>query len=132
MGDTEDEFKVKPQEEEKEKLIEDPKEDPLPNKKRKRIGAGIAISLCMLLFLYFGITKYFTNHFCFESEINSVDVTGKTIEEAKGLILQKYSLNLKEREGKTEQIKASDVGLKYSSEEEFIKLKIARILLAGF
>lgn len=120
MGATEeDEFKEKSEERAKEKLTE----DALPSKKRKRIGAVIAISLCTLLFLYFGVTKYFTNHFYFGSEINSVDVAGKTVEEAKGLILQQYSLNLKEREGKTEQIKASEVGLKYSSEEEFINLK---------
>ncbi|KOA18483.1 putative peptidoglycan binding domain protein [Clostridium homopropionicum DSM 5847] len=66
------------------------------------------------------------NHFYIGSKINSISVSGKNIEDAKGVIeaeLQNYTLTLKERESKSEQIKASDVGLKLSSGEELNKLK---------
>jgi len=95
-------------------------------KKHKKAFVGIAISICTLLLIYFGVTKYFINHFYFGSEINSVNVSGKTVEEAKLVIaskLQEYTLNLKEREGRIEPIKGGDVSLKLSSEEEFKNFK---------
>lgn len=111
----------------KAELVEGTKKEPKTEsihliKKHKNNFRGLAISLCILLVIYFGMAKYFVNHFCFGSEINSVDVSGKTVEDAKIVVasqLQEYTLNLKERGGKIEQIKAGDVGLKYSSEEEF-------------
>lgn len=94
--------------------------------KRKKIVIGTIISLCILLIIYFGMTRYFMNHFYFGSEINSISVSGKSVEDAKietTAKLRDYVLNLKERGGKSEQIKANDIGLKYSSYEEFEKLK---------
>lgn len=97
-----------------------------PIEKRKKIVIGTIISLCILLIIYFGMTRYFMNHFYFGSEINSISVSGKSVEDAKIATtakLRDYMLNLKERGGKSEQIKANDIGLKYSSDEEFKKLK---------
>ena len=48
-------------------------------------------------------------------------VSGKSIEEIQVLMvseLEDYTLNLKERGGKTEQIKATDVGLMYKLDEQ--------------
>lgn len=66
------------------------------------------------------------NHFYIGSEINSISVSEKNIEDAKEVIeaeLQSYTLTLKEREGKSEQIKARDMGLKLNLDEELNKLK---------
>jgi lipoprotein-anchoring transpeptidase ErfK/SrfK len=92
--------------------------------KRKTIIIASIVSLCTLLVIYFGMTKYFTNHFYFGSEINAISVSGKTLQDAEALVaaqLQDYNLNLRLRGGKSEQIKASEVGLKYNSEEEIKK-----------
>lgn len=146
MDATENELETpmeKPEEEAKEKLKEDqngdskeepvvgtkqePKKESIQNliKKHKKIAAVITI-LPTLLVIYFGMIKYFINHFYFGSVINSINVSGKTVEEVKMVMptqLQEYTLNLKERGGQIEQIKGGDVSLKYTSEEEFKKLK---------
>lgn len=115
-------------EESVEEPIEESKEevkDKLKEKK-KRIAIGIIASVCSFLIIYFGMTKYFTNHFYYGSAINSISVSGKTVEDAKMLVayeLQNYTLNIKERAGKVEQIQGGDVGLKYKSDEEFNKFK---------
>jgi len=130
--ETEEEKRDEQKEEIKEEAVEESKEETkkeslqnLP-KKHKKAFAGIAISLCTLLVIYFGVTKYFTNHYYFGSEINSVDVSGKTVEDAKMVMASQllgYTLNLKERGGQIEQIKGGDVNSKFSSEEEFKKFK---------
>jgi peptidoglycan transpeptidase precursor, ErfK-YbiS-YhnG family len=107
---------------------EEQKKESIQNllKKHKKITAVIVILLFTLLVIYFGMTRYFTNHFYFGSVINSVNVSGKTIEEAKMVManqLLEYKLNLKERGGQIEQIKGGDLSLKYNSEEEFKNLK---------
>jgi len=97
-----------------------------PIKNYKKIVIGIIIVLCTLLIFYFGMTVYFINHFYFDSSINGINVSVKSVENVEFLMasnLQDYRLNLKERGGKSEQIKAADVGLRYQSDEEFKKLK---------
>ena len=66
------------------------------------------------------------NHFYFGSVINCINVSGKSVEEVNKQMaseLQTYTLNLKERGGKNEQIRASEVGLKYNSDGQFKNLK---------
>ena len=130
--ETEEEKREERKEEIKEEAIEGSKEETKKEsrrnllKKHKKAFAGVAISLCTLLVIYFGVTKYFTNHFYFGSEINSIDVSGKTVEEAKRVMtssLQGYTLKLKERGGQIEQIKGGEVSLKLSSDEEFKNFK---------
>lgn len=120
----------------KEKTIEEPIQDlkektierstRKATKKHNKIILGIICIFSILLVIYFGLTVYFVNHFYFRSEINSIDVSGKTVEEAETAVkssLQNYTLTLKERGGKNEQINASDAGLKINSDEDFSKLK---------
>lgn len=111
-------------ESEAENQAEDNSEKPM--KKHKQIIRGTVISLCALLVIYFGMTIYFTNHFNFGSKINGINVSGKNVEAVKALMaseLQEYTLNLRERGGNVEVIKASEVDLKYISDEEFKNLK---------
>ncbi|ERI93759.1 ErfK/YbiS/YcfS/YnhG [Clostridiales bacterium oral taxon 876 str. F0540] len=94
--------------------------------KHKKVLIGVLISLLVLLIAYGGPAIYFNNHFYSGSVINGIDVSGKTLEQAKGEMdarLKEYSLELKERGNKQEQIKAEDIGLKYSSEEKIKELK---------
>ena len=95
-------------------------------KKHKKIIIAIIISLFTLFVIYFGMAIYFMNHFYFGSEINCINVSGKNVEvvnEQMASELQTYVLNLKERGGKNEQIKADEVGLKYNSDGQFKELK---------
>lgn len=94
--------------------------------KRNKIIIGTAISLCTLLIIYFGMVAYFKNHFYFGSEINGINVSAKTVEEAKGEMVSKlktYSLSLKERGSKNEQIRGSDIDLKYNFGEQLKTFK---------
>jgi lipoprotein-anchoring transpeptidase ErfK/SrfK len=107
-------------------MTEDSTEEEIvkPAEKRKKVVIGIAVALCTLLVIYFGMAKYYTNHFYFGSKINSIDVSGKTIEEVAEIMtseIENYSLNLKERGNKSEKIKASDVGLKYNLLDDKLK-----------
>lgn len=94
--------------------------------KHSKIIIGIIISICAVLIVYFSMAAYFMNHFYFGSEINCVNVSGKTVEEVKAQMaaeLQSYTLNLKERDGKSEQIRGSDIGIKYNSRGEYKNFK---------
>lgn len=95
------------------------------NKLNKTTKCIIA-SFCVLIAAYIGISQYFTNHFYFGSKINGISVSGKTVDQAKAKMastLQSYVLNIKERDGKTETIKAQDIDEKYNSVNEYQKLK---------
>lgn len=108
------------EEEDKEKLLKD------QTAKRKKVIRGIIASVCTLFVFYLGMASYFTNHFYFGSEINSISVSGKTVEEAKAIVasnLQDYTLTLKERQGGNEQLKVGNADLKYNSDKEFNELK---------
>ena len=94
--------------------------------KRNIIAKGIIISFCTLLAIYFGATMYFTNHFYFGSTISCINVSGKTVEEVDEQMpseVEEYTLELEERGNIKEQIKASDIGLKYNSEGKVKELK---------
>ncbi len=94
--------------------------------KRNKIVIGVIMSICILLVIYFGIAIYFRNHFYFHSQINHINVSCKTVEEVKeqmALKLQAYALNIKERDGKSEQIKSTDIDLKYNSGGQYKNLK---------
>lgn len=97
-----------------------------PRKSSKKIGVGIIIIFCTVLIFYFGMTVYFMNHFYFGTEINDINVSRKSLEDVEVLMasrLQEYTLNLKERGGKSEQIEVIDVGLRYHPDEAFKDLK---------
>lgn len=98
------------------------------NRKNKsnKIIIGIIISVCVLITLYFGITIYFTNHFYFGSTISCVNVSGKTVEEVEEQMpaeVEEYKLGLEESGNIKEQIKGSDIDLKYNSSGKVKGLK---------
>nr|WP_206155017.1 peptidoglycan binding domain-containing protein [Clostridium muellerianum] len=79
-----------------------------------------------MIVIYFGIAAYFKNHFYFGSQINHVNVSARTVEEVKEQMKSKlmaYTLNIKERGGKSEEIRSIDIGLKYNSGGEYKNFK---------
>lgn len=98
----------------------------MKGKKRKNIARRIIIFLFTLLVIYFGVSIFFTNHLYFGTEINGINVSGKTVTVVKAQMmsaLQTYTLNLKYKDGGNEQINGEDIGLKYDSHEQFENLK---------
>ncbi|MBU3145171.1 L,D-transpeptidase/peptidoglycan binding protein [Clostridium sp. CF012] len=84
------------------------------------------ISIFIILVLYLGISAFYSTHFYFGSVINGINASGKTVEELNKEILLKsetYTLELQERNGVKEQIKADDIGLKYNAVDKIQFLK---------
>ena len=97
-----------------------------PIKKRNKIILGIIISICTLLIIYFGMAIYFMNHFYFGSTINSISISGKSVEDVNKQMaseIQKYQLDIKERGGINEHIRGEKIGLKYDRNFEFKEFK---------
>jgi lipoprotein-anchoring transpeptidase ErfK/SrfK len=93
---------------------------------RNKIIIGITIFICTLTSIYFVISVYFTNHFYFGSEINQINVSGKTIDQVKDQMasrIKAYTLALKERGGKSEQISGIDISLILSSGGQYKSFK---------
>lgn len=95
-------------------------------KKRNIIIISIASSLCILLVIYFGMSIYFTNHFYYGSEINSISVSGKSVSEVEEQMpeeLRSYTLKLEGRGGMQEEIRGEDINLLYNPDWEVKRLK---------
>ncbi len=91
---------------------------------KKAVWGGI-ITFTILMVSYCGMALYFTNHFYIGSQINGQNVSGKSVEAVESIFtseLKEYNLTLNEREGKSEQIKANEIGLAYDK-ETFNELK---------
>ena len=94
-----------------------------PIKPKKK---AIIISIFILLVLYFGMSIYFSTHFYFGSIVNNINASGKTVKQLDKEMLSKYetyTLVLQERNGVKEQIKASDIDLKYNAKGKIQVLK---------
>jgi lipoprotein-anchoring transpeptidase ErfK/SrfK len=91
-----------------------------------KIFIGIIISFCILLVIYFSLSIYFTNRFYFGSTVSCISVSGETVEEVDEQMPAKfegYTLELTEKGKNKEQIKGTDIGLKYNSDGKIQKLK---------
>lgn len=96
------------------------------NNSHKKLIIGAISFCCILILIYFGIAAYFINHYYWGTEINGINASGKSVKEVKEQMeseLQMYRLTIKERDGKSEQITANEIGLKYEQEEIFYNLK---------
>ncbi|MGH4122816.1 MAG: peptidoglycan binding domain-containing protein [Clostridium sp.] len=95
----------------------------IKHKKSKKVGI---ITFSIFFALYLGISIYFSTHFYFGAVINNINASGKTVEELDKEISSKcetYTLELKERDGVSEQIKAADIDLKYNAKDKIQGLK---------
>nr|WP_259473413.1 L,D-transpeptidase/peptidoglycan binding protein [Clostridium estertheticum] len=94
-------------------------------KYKKTIKVSI-VTLPILIVIYLGVSMYFSNHFYYGFAINGIDASCKTVEEVDTEMLTKsktYTLDLKERNGVKEQIKANEIGLKYNVKDKIQALK---------
>ncbi|MGH4137750.1 L,D-transpeptidase family protein [Clostridium sp.] len=85
---------------------------------QKKIIKNRIIFLSVFLIIYLGISMYFDNHFYYGSVINGINASGKTVAEVDKNLLMKseaYILEFKERNGVKEQIKSTDIDLKYNA-----------------
>ncbi len=108
----------------KEKLAKEKLKEIIKN--HKKIVISLTVTLCALLVIYIGMAFYFMKHFYFGSTINCINVSGKAVEEVEEQMkaeLQAYRLELRERGGKTEQIRADEIDLRYNSDGEFKSFK---------
>lgn len=79
-----------------------------------------------MLAVYFGMALYFMSHFYFGTQINGINVSLKSVDNAKKQMiseLKSYKLNLKEIGGKNEQIIGSEIDLGYTPENAFDNFK---------
>lgn len=91
--------------------------------RRKQIIIGI-ISLGIIILIYLITTLYFANRFYFGSAINSIDISGKTVEEAEEKIsseLKNYKLVIEGKDGAKEEINGADIDLKYNKDNAEIQ-----------
>ena len=94
-------------------------------KKKRFIKKRTIITLlvgCIVVYLAFSM--YFTERFYFGCAINSMDVSGQTVDEVKNTLssqCENYSLTIIGADGIQEEIKASDIGLKNDVSEEVLE-----------
>lgn len=88
-----------------------------PQNKLTKIMILILTSFGTLLIMYLAMSIYFTNRFYFGSSINCINTSGKTAEDVDKQIkseLTSYILLLDNGSGVKEEIKGSDINLKYN------------------
>lgn len=91
-----------------------------PKKSRKGLSKkvlwGVGGVVGVLFVIYLGFTIYFMEHFSYNTTINGIDVSRMTVQDVEEQFRQQvagYELVLQKREDKTENIKGTDIGLKY-------------------
>lgn len=88
--------------------------------KQSQTTKRVIASIGCLVAIYLGIALYSTTHFNFGTKIDGVNVGGKSVTEAEEILsseIQSYKLELDERGDSKEEIKGTDVGLKYDSDK---------------
>lgn len=90
----------------------------LPKEKRKTpVWARVLIiTFTVLIVAYLAGVVYFSTHFSWNTSLNGVNVSGMTVGQAQQALedrIQDYRLELRERGGKTEYIKGSDIDLEF-------------------
>lgn len=82
---------------------------------RKTIGIAAGIITGVLLLVYLGTAFFFTAHFYPGTVVNGRELSLKGAEETENYLrelVEKYQLSLVEKDGSSEQIRGSDIGLK--------------------
>ena len=101
--------------EEEEPLSEE--EKALRRKKRKKVlGIVFGSIFGVIAVAYLGLSIFFMSHFYFNTTINGVDFSAKSVENVESYMerqVQDYELDLKESDGGIEIIKGTDIDLKY-------------------
>lgn len=81
---------------------------------KKRIGLVFVCIFTVIAIIYVAFAIFFQSHFSFGTTIDGIDVSGRSVERVQELIraeIEGYSLELQEREGKTEVIYGSSFSI---------------------
>lgn len=79
-----------------------------------------------IIIIYLFISIYFNNHFFFNTQINGINISLKSYDEANDIIqtsIRDYKLVLIEREGRIEEILGKDIELKYNKKNTLSNIK---------
>lgn len=83
--------------------------------KKQKVFGVISIAAILLIAVYIGIAVFFNSHFLFNTTINGVKASGKTVKKMETLIgkeIDGYQITLEERDGEEEILKGTDISLK--------------------
>ena len=93
-------------------------------KRRKITGIVFGSILGVIAAAYLGLAVFFMSHFYFNTTINGVSFSGKSISDVEGYMeqqVQNYELALNESDGDVEAIKGADISLAYKKGDELAK-----------
>lgn len=97
----------------------DDDEEPVKRKKGgcwKKVLLVLSIILIVLIGVYLGVAFYFNSHFMFQTKINGVDFSLKSVSEVEKYMEKQvadYSLTLEESDGTQEIVKGTDISIEY-------------------
>lgn len=86
---------------------------------------NIIILVASIVLIYLLISLYFTSHFFFNTEINGVNVSLKSYEDADYLIkkyIKEYKLLLIERNGEKEEITGQEIAMQFNDKKSISKI----------
>lgn len=94
-------------------------------KRHKVIGITLGAVVGAAAVIYLGFSVYFMNHFYFNTTINGVKFSAKSVSDVERYMedqVNGYVLTMNESDGGTEQISGSDISLSYKKGDELEKL----------
>lgn len=86
----------------------------------------LGMPLIFIFLIYVGISLRFLSTYCYGTQINGIDYTGKTISYVKEDLLKgyaNYQLRIIDREGSEYTIHSRDINLKWNVEEKLNRIK---------
>lgn len=91
-----------------------------------KIKKGIITALGIFIVMYLGVSIFFVNHFYSGSQINGIDISLKTLDQAEkkiSSVVDTYSLEINGRDGVKEKIIGKDIGLVCSQKDKIKEFK---------
>lgn len=90
-----------------------------------KIAIIVTAFLLVLISVYIGVAVYYNGHFFPNTEINRIDVSKLTADDAKALIkskVEKYNINISDKNGITYTLTGDDIKCEYNDSQEIEKL----------
>ncbi len=92
---------------------------------KRKIKRNLLIITASTVGIYLLISLYFVNHFCFRTEINSINVSLKAHDDLSRNIntfIKDYQLQLLERNGETEVITSQDIEMQCNKDNTLLRI----------
>ncbi len=92
---------------------------------KRKIKRNFLILITSIIGIYLFISLYFTNHYCFHTEINGINVSLKAHDDVSSIIrkfIKDYELQLLERNGETEVITSQDIEMQYNNDNTIFQV----------